>query len=454
MTDEATERQFDPDIRRILEWFLGFLKPEEWISRKKAIEAHLQAITEPRQSREAASVSKPISIPDDKMGWYLYLAEMLMCAPYNYEPIQGARILPIFKRLGKDFELLQEIRGIEDKVRSLLYANKSQADSGLFEILVALLWLRNGWSIVEFVQEAPPEKRPDIRAESETEEWFIETKRLAKSSGYSQKERERWLLMWRHLRDFLIDNRLSYVLDIVFHVELDALSETYLRDELSGKLRLILPPCEMVSNDIIDVSVTPVDFEKARKHLRKNYVKDPSDQLAQLVAGRRDPNRGFTYVVGGEFVRIGEGLANNRFLDKMDFAAGSFWHCDAERSIEIKARDIRGHLAEAVQQLPDKGQGVVHVGLETLDGELVEFERYRRIVNSLARFEARGKDLKWVYCHLYQSYAPPDQLWVMDETVYHFSGEDPDAAEPLTHRATVISDGETFDGVHWLREPP
>jgi hypothetical protein len=159
--------------------------------------------------------------------------------------------------------------------------------------------------------------------------------------------------------------------------------------------------------------------------------------------------------VEGQAVRIGEGCVNNQYLDTMDFAAGAFWHCDAERAIERKARDIRGHLAEAVEQLPKDTPCVVHVGLETLDGGLVELERYRRIVNSVSLFDARGKDLRWIYCHLYQSYAPPDQGWVIDETVYYFSNDRLQGEEPLSNRATILNEDETASsGVHWLREPP
>ena len=55
---------------------------------------------------------------------------------------------------------------------------------------------------------------------------------------------------------------------------------------------------------------------------------------------------------GGRTATLGTGHVFDRFLDSMDFAAGAFWHCDAVRSIERKARDIRAHLADAVRQLP------------------------------------------------------------------------------------------------------
>ena len=158
---------------------------------------------------------------------------------------------------------------------------------------------------------------------------------------------------------------------------------------------------------------------------------------------------------GGRTATLGTGHVFDRFLDSMDFAAGAFWHCDAVRSIERKARDIRAHLADAVRQLPHDLPSVVHVGLETLDGVAVEAERYRRIFNTVSRFDVSGKPLSWVFCHLFQSYAPPDQGWVLDETVYHFATASMLGKTPLEHFAVIVPETEmSSSGVHWLRDPP
>lgn len=441
-------------IQRALDWFLETLDPDEWRSRKQVIEEHLESVLTPRTSREAATPA-PLSIHTDKMGWYLYLAETALIDITKYEPTQGARVLPIFKRLGTDFEQLTQIGEIQSKRQQLLTVPSSDPDSGFFEILIALLWKKNGWPEVTLVPEAPPEKRPDIRANSETAEWSIECKRLVKSSDYSQNEREKWLRMWRQLSNHLLEKRMTIVLEIVFHVELENLPDEFLKEELAGKLPLILLPCTVISNDQLEVRVSAVDLGAIRRHLRNNFVKVPSTQLNELIAGYRDPNRGFTSAVGGRIVHIGGGHGNNRYLDTMDFAAGAFWHCDAERAIERKARDIRKRLSDAVSQLPDNVPSVVHIGLETLDGVEVEVERYQRIFNTMQRFDSRGKDLRWVYCHLYQSYDPPDTGWVIDETVYYFSYTDLIDDEPLSHTGSIIPRGHISDpGVHWLRDPP
>jgi hypothetical protein len=445
----------DPDVERALAWFLSFTDALDWEKRTARIEAQLEAVLEPCHSRTDAQIYQPVSIADDRIGWYLYLADTALHAPLKYEPIQGARILPIFKRLGADLDLVVRIRGVEDRVIRMLTSERRQPDSALFELLVALIWSRNGWKVVELLDERPPEKRPDIRAQEGSDEWFIECKRLQKSSDYSENEREKWLRMWVKLRDFLIDRRISAIFDIVFHVELDTLPDDFLLDQLSGKLPLVRLPCEIVSNDTWEVSARPIDYAAAQKHLNKYMVKYPSEQLNELIGGHRDPNQGFTAAVEGRVVQLGEGGGNNRFLDELSFAVGAFWSCDADRAVGRKARDIRRHLAESLRQLPKSGKGVVHIALETLDGTIVEAERYARIVNSLYKFDALDKDLQWVYCHLFQSYAPPHECWVIDETVYYFGRFLGSGVEPLAKRSAIVPDNTDSEaGVHWLREPP
>src|SRR5690349_4322602 len=112
MTQETIA--WDADIQRIVDWFLTFLDPKEWHQRKESIEDYLESVHEPSISFPQIDTPKPVSINDDRMGWYLYLAETTLCAAHKYEPSQGARVLPIFKILGENFNSLMKIGGIED----------------------------------------------------------------------------------------------------------------------------------------------------------------------------------------------------------------------------------------------------------------------------------------------------------------------------------------------------
>ncbi|MEE7626564.1 hypothetical protein V3O24_10355 [Methylobacter sp. Wu8] len=453
-----------PELERILEWFLGFIKPVEWCERKREIEKRLEDIHRPKKSHQGAINHQSISFQKhDKMGWtmswYLYLAEMLLTEPTKYEAMQGARVIPIFERLGADLELLHQIGGINEKVERLLSFGKKgilEPDATLFEILVALLWKRNGWDDVSFKTESTvhKEKTPDIRAASGNNEWIIECKRLNGRSEYSEKERKKWLRMWIHLRNYLIDKRIPAIFEIVFHVELESLSDDFLVKQLAGKLPFLSSQCIVISNEQLQISFDTVNFDKAREHLERFSVKMGSSQLCELIAGYRNPNRGFTHVVLGGTEYSGDGRSNNKYLTTMDFAAGAFWHCDAEKSIDKKARDTRKRLVEGFDQLPKDRKSVVHVGLETLDGVLVEKKRYERIFNTVMNFDNQGKDLRWIYCHSFQSYSPPEQTWFYDETVSYFNHTE-FTEQPLEYMGVMVTEKDiSIDGVHWLRDVP
>lgn len=186
----ARQTPSDPEIAKAYDWLKGFIDSQQWANRKANIESYLDSALEANKSREKTGEFQSLAINQDKIAWYLYLVETYLYSPYKYESIQGARIIPIFKRIGADFDALRLIKGVDERVSRMLFSERTEPDSGFFELLAALLWARNEWSEVEFIPEAPPEKRPDFRAASQSEEWFIECKRLAKSSDYSLRERE------------------------------------------------------------------------------------------------------------------------------------------------------------------------------------------------------------------------------------------------------------------------
>lgn len=447
---------YEVGIRRALDWFLDYIGDSKWSEHKAEIEKHLAENFQFNPS-SCFDVSQPLaSVPCPTIFWYLYLAEKYLTSLPEYEPVQGARILPVFIRLGSNLDLLEQVGGVSEKVNELVTKRPDQADSALFELLVAVLWKRNHWTEVWFEPESASKKSQDLYAQSGNTKWAIECKRLSKNSEYSTRERKKWLRMWLPLSRWLKQNSHAIVLDIVFHVELETLRDDFVVTELAGKLPLITSyPCQIISNNVWSVSVKRVEFERADSHLRQYYVKYPSDQIAELIGGYRDPNRGFTFACAGNFTSQGTGHPFDIYLDKMSFAACAFWHCDAPQSIEKRARDIRKQLSKAVNQLPIDVPGVVHVGLETLDGVAVEAERYKRILNTVDNFNANGKNLKWIFCHLFQPYSPPHNAFVFDETVYYFSDSKRKMGRPLGEISVITPDLDySGSGVHWLRDPP
>lgn len=443
----------DPSIEAAFDWVLEYLPRSDWEERRLSIESAISA-SFPEQCYENWSVLRRPEILRDQIAWYLFLVSASQHSPNLTEEAQAARILPVFKRIGEDLELIQKMPGIDSQVEKLIGPSKAHPDSVLFEILVALLWAKNGYD-VEFLPVAPPEKRPDIRASNNSGEWFIETKRLAPTSQYSEQEKKMWLEMWNPLAHFFAQYSLSLVLDIVFHVELKELNPSELYEELRHKLPFVMSEGQLASDSRWDVRVFPVNFSKVKRHFEKNFVKASSRQMMELIGGSWDRTRHFSYVMSAKNVQIGTGVGFNNYVEDVAWASGAYWCCDAERAREAKARDIRNHLSDAIKQIPDNKPGVIHIGIETNDGEAVEMERYERILATTNKFDPGEKDLKWVFTHLFESYAPISNQWTMDESIYMFQGSRNPVPDPLKNYNVVLGhDIDGSDSVHWRKSPP
>ncbi|WP_241297820.1 hypothetical protein [Enterobacter asburiae] len=84
---------------------------------------------------------------DDWIAWYLYLAESLADRPTVDEPAQSSRIWHFFAVIGEHSERLKQVKGIESKLNDLLVKTINQPDSILFELIVAICYLKNGWEV-------------------------------------------------------------------------------------------------------------------------------------------------------------------------------------------------------------------------------------------------------------------------------------------------------------------
>jgi hypothetical protein len=258
--------------------------------------------------------------------------------------------------------------------------------------------------------------------------------------------------MWQPLAKHLWEEKLALIFDTCFHAELESLPDDFVIQGLAGKLPFAVPPCTLISDNDWTVQVRLLDMDRIQKHLSRWFVKQPSDQLQELIIGRRVRQGGTPCAFYGQGGTLGPPTGTNRVVESIDFAAGAVWDCDAHRSIERKARDIRAHLADAVEQLPEKVPAAVHIGLETLDGWHVEKERFNRIMNTIGNFDPKGKRLHWIYCHLFQPYSPPEKDWEFDETVYSIKRGDYDGPPPLKEHSMIVPHQVGRDGAHWA--PP
>jgi hypothetical protein len=445
-SDKENKAQInDQDVIKSLRWFLSFISKSDWERRKGFIESKISF-----GYTDSASKNTPLVIKDDLIGWYLYLAEIYVYEHHKYEYYQGARIIPIFQRLGKDLDHLKCINGLEKRVKDILRKRKSEADSLLFEILVALLWVKNGYKVTCIPEEAN-NKTPDFCAERNGKILNIECKRQSKTSDYTYLETRKRQKMISHISDTLLKH--NCLLEVSFHVELHTLPDTYLKDLLHNKLPLAISG-KIVQNDEIDVDLSFVDIPAIKKHLNENLVKYNSPLLNQLIANKPVDNKAFTCSILAKFIRKGEGEANNLYVDDISNAYGVHWTCDSQEAIWAKARNIKTQLHKAISQLNSSDTAVIHIGMETYDGPEVERQRLDKIFDTLGDIKIENSNLEWLFLHYFQSYSPPDQLWVFDETTQSIYFNK-DATCPLDKRFLIVpEENSESDAFHWERPLP
>lgn len=191
-------------------------------------------------------------------------------------------------------------------------------------------------------------------------------------------------------------------------------------------------------------------------YLEKNYIKNHSPQLIELIANKPIDNTSFTYGIKGNYIYVGEGETNNLFISEIYNAFGVQCYCDAEESIKAKARDVKIQIHSAMKQLNSNSNGIIHIGMETFDGPQVECERAKKIMNTLGQIDVikTSSNLRWIYFHYFQSYSRSYEDWFVDETVDSASAY-VNPISPIQNTFLILpEDLDTINGSHWNRELP
>lgn len=444
----------DEDIINAYEWFRSYLSQSDWLKKKNAIESYLSKGLQPVDFSESIANATRFVIDSDRMGWYLYLVYTYIYERHKYEYFQGARILPIFKRLGKNIDLVKSIQGIDKKVRDLLRKRSSEADAILFEILTGLLWAINGWNVT-ILEEKQGEsgKMPDFLMTKGNKQWQVECKRQSKTADYTYQETQKRLTLINEIKELLLDNNI--LLDITFHVELKSLPNNYLKDLLANIISKIDDSGYVISNAEVDIKIYKIDIAKINRHLENYYVKNHSPQLLELIAGRAVDHSSFTSGIKGASFFLGEGNVNNSYISEIVNVFGVQCYCDAEASIVAKARDVKKQIYSAIKQFNANEGSIIHIGIETFDGPEVEKTRLEKIMDTMENFNTENNSLCWIYCHYFQSYTRSDREWYFDETVNALTSLiNPIIPIPKHFLIVPEDDVPIAEGSHWERDVP
>lgn len=442
-------------IKSAVGYFKSFMSEEVWGRRKSKVERYFLGVTRSiveSNTKDSMEYNNRMAFFDKWIDWYIYLAEVCSESGFGYDEAQWARIKPFFMKIGASLELVKNIAGVEVRVKNMLYSKDNNADSVLFELIVAIAYAEQGWQ-VEFIPEIKGGKKtPDLKVVRGGEILFVECKRFQKVTDYSEAERSAWLVQWNTLLPEMIKCGVPVLVDVNFksevHLQEPGLVAKLFRSTLENKVRYInTPEC--------DIFLRPINYPKMWEHFSKHAVKFPSAQINALIDPRWQAHTSYTLAMDAKFRAMPKGdSALNRFVEIIRAVFCARWECTAEISIDKKARDVRTLLDKAVEQAPADGRTVIHIAYETLHGPNIEFVRDRKIFELVESYEFGEKDVACIFCHAIQPSSHPDGVIELAETTRFFNRSlNADYVLPGNQLLFTCHGAEiSFNDTHWMQD--
>lgn len=432
-------------LRAAIDLFTGVLGDGVWSKRRAAIVEQLKTLP----GAEALQHTDAIRVRADEICWYLFLAEQALNDPLCIDTGQSQRCLPFLAAIGKRIQFASRVTGLRDKLIECLGTYKADPDGTLFEINVALAYAEAGWAVT-FIPSTRGAKSPDFLAERNGQQLYVECKRQSRRADYAERERDEFLRVWHPVPDILRTNRQWLWIKAAFSVEASAIPTNFLVDTLRPHLPFQGGPRTVYSGDLGQIDVRYIDRERVLDHLRNFQVKLNSPALTQLLAADWAPmNSAVTAAFVAKLTHVTdcEAPVLGAFINELNWASGITRSFSGDVSIDKKARDVRNKIRDAEKQLPADSQSVVHIAVETLEGDDVEQIRQDRIRNSIREFGTE-KPLVAIRVHFFQSNAAPDEIFLFDETVMRFDRQD---GLCIPMQVIVDAEADMRHGAHWDR---
>lgn len=446
MADDDPTRQA---LKAGLKPFLDRMTPEHWQQRRAAVLGHLRERVNGPKLAEAQS----IRVREDEMGWYLFLCDQAINDPLCTDVSQSQRILPFFAGLGARWQHAHRVVGIERKLDELLKEYRKQPDGLFFEVLVSLAYADEGWDVT-FIEEGQ-DKTPDMRIVRGDQEFFVECKRMDRTTGYSEKERNQFLRLWDAGHHILLEKRQWVWFKGAFHVDPAELPDNFLLDLWESSLPIGSGERVLMDNDQATIKARLIDQARVRRHMGEFRVKANSPMLTQVIGGDWAPEDASVtllplvkpaYVNGCEVPELG------MYVEDVLFACGFTRNFDSEMSIDKKAKDIKKLLSDAVKQVPRDKPSIIHLAAETMEGSDVERRRTEKLLAGMPDFDFGGAPVALVRFHRLHAHQRASMLFELDETVDDLRVQ---GIVPSQAPRTVVApqDSPMQHGAHWNLYP-
>jgi len=434
----------DADLRRAVDWLSSFLKPAEWKARRFA--AFTLFIESASGERKTDAGKGRFFDEKDRFAWYLLLGENWLERPELYDYVFGSRVIPVFIAIGQNLDALKAVAGVNERVRRMVTKEKAQPNACLFELLVAASYLREG-GVVSFLEEKPGVgKTHDMDVELRGVSYAVECKRL-ETGDYTEAERDASRRLWVPVSSEFERLKMDVRCDVDYITELRTVPPTYLASKAQqwlskGALLPLTWSDEHGVGAISRLNLVPLQTELERSRIASN-----STRVYELLLGGYRRN---AKVISALRIKRAD---NPLYMDACTGGTVCNWRSLSPAATESKARDVIKRVSDGCAQIADGRRGVVHIGLEAVDGDEVEEMRYAKVTKSLTNFDPRGKNLEYVYVHWLAPESPPNKAFDFNET-RHLQAILPKSVAPI-EGFLVLPKGARKDsrrGGHW-RQP-
>ncbi|WP_322883401.1 transposase (plasmid) [Sinorhizobium medicae] len=355
-----------PDLRKAVEWFKSYLPEGDWEKRRIAAFVLLH--------QRAYGMSDPDAKgryfdSRDTFGWYLFLAEAFLDHMWNYEPMFGSRVIPVFAAVGRNRHLLEALGGVDERMLRIVGSERSQPNGGIFELLTAAAYCRHG-AKVSFRPETKGTARSwDLDVELGGRAYAVECKRM-ETSEYGDRERSRMRQLWGPVAHHLAEEEISTFCNVDLFVAAGEVPAEYFAQKVV-QWRSAGNPSMLWKDEISEGVVGEMDLGPLQRALETDDILSAGTRLHQLLAGRYIRHANYNQVI-----RFKQGVSP-RYMGDCDLAILFRWQNSSTASIGAKARDVLRKLAEAHDQLPGDTDSIVHIGFEAVEGDEVEKGSFR-----------------------------------------------------------------------------
>jgi len=382
--------------------------------------------------------------PTDLAAWYVFQANAYAVDRSEWYEPEAYRLAPVFHRLGQLLPQLTGIAGAEERAARILTDGRRQPDDGIYELLVAGAYKRNGWPKVEFIPEEPGRRKTnDLNVARGRRRWAVECKRVGRSE-YAADERAQGARLAAPVHALARERRRSLIVEVNFRIELCDVPAGYLHARVEeGIVRLPFG----WSDEIAEGGVREVAWGDLQYVLARDDLYFGSSRMIQLAAGRYLAEA--DHSMEGDWTSVEARPFHAHEVQRLSLVS---WLSSSSEAARRKARHFRAMVARASEQLPGDRPGIVHVGYELLGGNGADARRDLNNRLELVTFDPGDSRLRWVYGNYMvpEHTTEPNESAALRETtaIYRVgSGTTPD---PLPHHA-LFSDGRMVPGGYWMR---